>query len=372
MKKWLLILMLSPLTLVAQVKAPSFTIDGKLEGYPEGTDIVMYKNGENTEMARTKLAKDKFMITGKVSEPVLCFLIVGTDKPVEIFVENSKISVKGKKVEPPVYEIEGSASHKDFKSFVDNFLPIAKQLSSLASTINATAVGPDRDKLMDLYKTSQDKIQQIISGFVKDKPKSYVTPFVLSVTYNFNEDIAALESRYNSLDEKIRKSESGVQLSQFIAESKIGAIGTQAMDFSQPDTTGAPIALSSFRGKYVLIDFWASWCRPCRNENPNVVENYKKFSSKNFTVFSVSLDRPGQKDNWMNAIHEDKLTWTHVSDLQFWNNSAAILYKVKGIPQNFLVDPNGKIVAKNLRGPDLEAKLCEILGCDKTTKTNLP
>ena len=125
-----------------------------------------------------------------------------------------------------------------------------------------------------------------------------------------------------------------------------------------------PVALSSFRGKYVLVDFWASWCGPCRQENPNVVETFNKFNTKNFTVLGVSLDRPGQKSKWIDAIHEDKLTWTHVSDLKFWDNEVAKLYKVQSIPQNILLDPDGKIIAKNLRGPALEAKLCEILGCN--------
>jgi peroxiredoxin len=113
-----------------------------------------------------------------------------------------------------------------------------------------------------------------------------------------------------------------------------------------------------------LLDFWASWCGPCRQENPTVVQNYHKFKDKNFTVLGVSLDRPGQKAKWLQAIHADNLTWTHVSDLQFWNNAVAQQYRVQSIPQNFLIGPDGKIVAKNLRGPDLESKLCEVLGCN--------
>lgn len=364
MKRLLLILALFPIAIMAQVTSKGFTIDGKLDGYPDGTEILLYKNGENTEMAKAKLLKGKFIIKGTVKEPVLCFLIAGESKPLEIYVENTVISVKGNMAQPAVYQVEGSASHKDFDGFVKTFMPLAKQVNSLAATINNTVPGAERDKLLANYNTSQEDMQKAIDKFVKDKPKSIVTPFILDVTYSFNEDITMLEKRFNLLDEKIKKSETGKQLAAAIAERKIGAIGTQAMDFSQPDTTGALVSLSSFKGQYVLIDFWASWCGPCRAENPNVVENFRKFNKKNFTVLGVSLDRPGQREKWLNAIHEDTLTWTHISDLQFWNNSAAILYKVKGIPQNFLVDPSGKIVAKNLRGPALEAKLCELLGCE--------
>lgn len=385
MKKWLLVLALAPLAVMAQISsktktplskpvkksavAPGFTIEGKLDGYADGLDIILYKNGDNVEMTRGKLAQGKFTLKGSVKEPVLCFLVIGTDKPAEIYVENSIISFKGDKSQPAVFKIEGSSSHKDFDGFVSTFLPLAKELNGIATKVNATMPGAERDQLMNNYTEVQGRLQGAIDQFVKNKPKSMVTPFVLNVTYSFNEDIVQLENRFAMLDQKVKNSDAGTQLSEFIKEGKIGAVGTDAMDFSQPDTTGTPIALSSFRGKYVLLDFWASWCGPCRLENPNVVENYNKFKAKNFTILGVSLDRPGQKDKWLSAIKEDNLTWTHVSDLQFWSNAAAQLYRVSGIPQNFLIDPQGKIVAKNLRGPALEAKLCELLGCDtKDTK----
>ena len=364
MKMILALILLCPLVFIAQPKSKGFVIEGKLDGFSDGTQIHLYKNGENVEMATAKLVKGKFSLKGSLTEPVLCFLIIGENKPVEIFVENTVISFKGNKSKPGIYDITGSATHKDFVGFVSKFLPLAQQLGSLANTINETMPGTERENLMTTYTGIQQKIQEQIDKFITEKPRSQVAPFVLNATYQFNEDPLLLEKRFNMLDAIVKNSESGKQLADVIAENKIGAIGSDAMDFTQADTTGTPVSLSSFRGKYVLVDFWASWCGPCRQENPNVVENYNKFNKKNFTVLGVSLDRPGQKNKWIEAINADNLTWTHVSDLQFWSNAAAQLYHVKGIPQNFLVDPAGKIVAKNLRGPDLEAKLCELLGCN--------
>ena len=134
---------------------------------------------------------------------------------------------------------------------------------------------------------------------------------------------------------------------------------TQAMEFSQPGVDGKPVSLASFRGKYVLLDFWASWCKPCRLENPNVVKAYQEFKDKNFTVFGVSLDQ--QKEAWLKAIQQDGLTWTHASDLKYWENAAAVLYGVQSIPANYLIDPQGNIIARDLHGDDLMNTLRHVI-----------
>jgi len=139
-------------------------------------------------------------------------------------------------------------------------------------------------------------------------------------------------------------------------------IGAPAPELEGEDFDGKSFKLSDYRGKVVVVSFWASWCKPCRMENPNVLAAYNKFKAKNFTILGVSLDRA--REPWVKAINDDNLSWSQVSDLKFWSNEVAVKYRIQSIPQNFLIDPNGKIIGKNLRGAELEAKLCELLGCN--------
>jgi peroxiredoxin len=170
-----------------------------------------------------------------------------------------------------------------------------------------------------------------------------------------------IEADIKSLDTNVAKIQIIKDMSSRVKELKNVAVGQKAPDFTLNDVNGTPLSLSSkFGSKLLLIDFWASWCHPCRMENPNVVKVYNEFHKKGFDVIGVSLDR--SKEDWVKAIADDKLTWTHVSDLKYWDNAAAKLYAVNSIPANFLLDENGVIIAKNLREGDLYNKVKEILG----------
>jgi peroxiredoxin len=217
------------------------------------------------------------------------------------------------------------------------------------------------DSVMNAYRKHLELINSEVDRFVAARPNSPVAPFVVVVTSELQQDLSTIERRYTQLNEGVRGSFYGKIIRQQIDDKKAGAIGSQAIEFVQADIEGKQVALSSFKGKYVLVDFWASWCRPCREENPNVVRAYNKFKEKNFTVLGVSLDN--NRAPWLKAIKADALAWTQVSDLKGWNNEAAAKYNIQSIPQNFLLDPSGKIIAKNLRGPELESRLCELLGC---------
>ena len=359
MKTWLLAALSVPLVSFGQ-QAREFTINGYLKGLPDQAEVVLKNEDVSPDiLAQAKSSGGKFVLKGKLTEANLYYLTVeGNAQRLYLFVEPSVISIQGNKDSVNTARVSGSSSNQDFAEFNRTFNPLFMRAQELAQKINGGDPDPTgalRNEYANLMRTMQDRTDAFVDGH----NQSVVAAFATMVMTQVTEDVFVTEERFKSLSPTVQQSYFGKMLQQHIADGKIGAVGTDAIDFTQNDTTGTPVSLSSFRGKYVLVDFWASWCKPCRMENPNVVEAYRKYQSKNFTVLGVSLDRA--RDPWLQAIKDDRLTWTHVSDLKFWNNEAAAKYRISSIPQNFLVGPDGKIIARNLRGEDLQQRLATLL-----------
>jgi len=206
-----------------------------------------------------------------------------------------------------------------------------------------------------------DRRQQEIA-FIKAHPDYIASAEALKDAVGYlPDDIRIYDKVFKGLSAAVQKSKEGMSVKKIIDAFMTVRIGAEAPLFTSPDTAGHPINLKDFRGKYVLLDFWASWCIPCREENPNMVKAYAQFKDKNFTVLGVSLDQKNKHDAWVKAINDDGLNWNHVSDLTYWDNAVAKLYAIRSIPQNFLIDPKGKIVGANLRGEELFKKLQELI-----------
>ncbi|MGA1379527.1 MAG: peroxiredoxin family protein, partial [Chitinophagaceae bacterium] len=279
------------------------------------------------------------------------------------FIENSKIKITSVDSFSNIV-MKGSAAHDEFLKWQDYMkeetelsAQLNKQYTAFAKAKDADGLKKTSAELMQVTERKKTKNKQ----YLAEHPSSLIAMFVFKqfVGYDIDGDVA--EPVFMAIDERIRNKPLGLEMTEKISIAKRTGLGKVAPEFTQNDTLGLPVSLSSFRGKYVLIDFWASWCGPCRQENPNVVKAFNDFNSKGFTVLGISLDQPTAKDKWLKAIHDDNLTWTHLSDLKYWKNDVAVSYGVQAIPQNYLLDPNGVIIAKNLRGAALQKKLSELL-----------
>jgi peroxiredoxin len=359
MKKFLFLLISVPTLLVAQEKK-SFTVQGQLKGLPDQKEVSIRNEDLGPEpLATGKSAGGKFLLKGTVPEANLYYLTIEDSKQrLYFFLEASSIKVEGTYDSLARAVVSGSKSNDVFAVFNRQFNPGFGRLQQLAQQINGGQTAPG-DAVRREYESQVMDLQKKTDAFVAANASSPVAPFSIMVMTQLTEDVLVTEKRYEMLKPEAKDSYFGRLVSQHVTDGKIGAVGTDAIEFTQNDTTGKPVSLSSFRGNYVLVDFWASWCKPCRMENPNVVEAFKKYGQKNFTVLGVSLDRA--REPWIKAIQDDQLTWTHVSDLKFWNNEVAAKYKVSSIPQNFLVGPDGKIIAKNLRGEELQSRLALLI-----------
>ena len=283
-----------------------------------------------------------------------------------VYLEPGTILVTGKGTVKDA-TVSGSALNTAYVKYYEAVLAPGDRVSQELDTAFAAAPEEKRKDptfmtgIMATLKRVTSERDSLKNVYIRENPGSYFSLEALRELAGKDIDTAKIIPVFNTLSPELRDSKAGKAFAEKLYDLGPTSIGSIAPDFTQPDANDQPVKLSGLRGKYVLLDFWASWCGPCRAENPHVVKAYAKYKDRNFTVLGVSLDQPGKKDAWLAAIKKDGLTWTQVSDLQFWNNAAAKQYGITAIPQNFLIDPKGKIVAKNLRGDALEKKLEEIL-----------
>lgn len=364
-------------SLLAQNK---FSIKGELSKVSEPIQKVYlyYRAGEESKTDSFIVKDGKYEFAGTIDEPVMARLRAVYPESAD----GKKRAISFKKdyavvfLEPSIIKVssidsfsnatvKGSAAHDEYLGLEEKTKPLTQRSEALNKEYSAFYQAKDEAGMKNIEKKFEEisaERNSIYKSYLKAKPNSVLSVYLVNQIAGWDINADEIEPLWLALSKKQQEQPTAKDLKEKIEIAKKTGIGKFAMEFTQNDTLGNPVKLSSFKGQYLLIDFWASWCGPCRQENPNVVKAFQKFKSKGFHILGISLDQPNGKDRWIKAIHDDGLTWTHVSDLQFWKNAVAVQYGIQAIPQNLLLDPEGKIVAKNLNGEDLEKKLSELLG----------
>ena len=348
-------------------KDTNFNLHVTITGMTDSTMVFLKEREDDgwKTVDSSLLSDTKTTLSGHIGSPDVQYLIIDKVRGAfPIFIEQGDINFTADNKNLKGYKVENSKSHAEYENFMGNVLgSFDKKVQALGSKYGIAQRNGDTAEVARLeneYESIQNDKKNAMLNYVKENSSSVVGPYIVySNSYMF--DLDQLENAVNSTDKSLANNKYVKLLNDKVTTLKKVQIGQPFIDFSQDDPQKNPVSLASVveKNKYVLVDFWASWCQPCRGENPNVVKAFHKYHDKGFTVFGVSFD--SKKDNWIKAIQDDGLTWTHVSDLKGWGNAAGKLYGIQSIPQNILIGPEGKIIARNVRGQALQDKLKELL-----------
>ena len=371
MKKIVLSLLITTVIIACNSKPEGYELTGDLRGDIEnGTQVFLKKIGPNNQPVEVDTAvveNGKFVFVGTQAVPERHLIFIDKLQGyTSIILENGEIAYSAQRDSLGFAEIKGTPQNDFFANYMSRSRDISKKAQSISEDMQA-ADEATRDALSDEMNELQEEYKNFEVNYIKDNPSALISVLLMDRAIASKQMThAELQSMYDGFTPEIKETSAAKKVSEQLQElkereekSKNTEVGSKAPEFTAPNPDGQQIALKEVLGKVTLVDFWAAWCRPCRAENPNVVSVYKKYHDKGLNILGVSLDR--KAEDWKKAIADDGLTWHHVSHVQYFNDPIAKLYNVDAIPAAFLLDANGVIIAKNLRGPALEAKVAELL-----------